>query len=144
MEGTAESAESAEGAEGEQTGKIIGAAIRVLEELKPGLDEKLYENALVIELAKQGLNPEQQKSFPVHYDGKFIGKLIPDLIVTDVVVDAKVVTSFTPDHVAQMLGYLNITGLPLGLLLNFRYRKLQIKRVILKERGPVDESPLTL
>ena len=135
-------AEDAEGAEGEMTGRIIGAAIRVLGELKPGLDEKLYENALVIELAKLGLHPEQQKSFPVHYDGKFIGKLIPDLIVCDVVVDAKVVTAFAPDHVAQMLGYLNITGLPLGLLLNFRYRKLQIKRVIL---GSADEpEPLVL
>ena len=135
-------AEDAEGAEGEMTGRIIGAAIRVLDELKPGLDEKLYENALVIELAKLGLQPEQQKSFPVHYDGKFIGKLIPDLIVCDVVVDAKVVSAFAPDHVAQMLGYLNITGLPLGLLLNFRYRKLQIKRVIL---GSADEpEPLVL
>jgi GxxExxY protein len=135
-------AEDAEGAEGEHTGRIIGAAIRVLDKLKPGLDEKLYENALVIELAKLALQPEQQKSFPVHYDGKFIGKLIPDLIVCDVVVDAKVVTAFAPDHVAQMLGYLNITGLPLGLLLNFRYRKLQIKRVIL---GSADEpEPLVL
>ncbi len=135
-------AEGAENAEGELTGKIIGSAIRVLDALKPGLDEKLYENALVIELAKQGLEPEQQKSFPVHYDGKFIGKLIPDLIVKGVVVDTKVVTAFTPDHVAQMLGYLNITGLPLGLLLNFRYRKLQIKRVIL---GTADEpEPLVL
>ena len=133
---------TAEGAEGELTGKIIGSAIRVLDALKPGLDEKLYENALVIELAKQGLEPEQQKSFPVHYDGKFIGKLIPDLIVKGVVVDTKVVTAFAPDHVAQMLGYLNITGLPLGLLLNFRYRKLQIKRVIL---GTADEpEPLVL
>lgn len=120
----------AKNAKGELSGKIIGAAIRVLDELKPGLDEKLYESALVIELAKLGLQPEQQKSFPVHYDGKFIGKHIPDLIVCDVVVDAKVATAFTSDHVAQMLGYLNITGLPLGLLLNFRYRKLQTKRVI--------------
>ena len=128
--------------EGELTGRIIGAAIRVLDALRPGLDEKLYENALVIELAKQGLEPEQQKSFPVHYDGKFIGRLIPDLIVKGVVVDTKVVTAFTPDHVAQMLGYLNISGLPLGLLLNFRYRKLQIKRVIL---GAADEpEPLVL
>jgi len=122
--------------------QIIGAAMEVLNTLKPGLDEKLYENALVIELAKQGLDPEQQKSFPVHYDEKFIGKLIPDLIVKGVVVDTKVVTAFTLDHVAQMLGYLNITGLPLGLLLNFRYRKLQIKRVIL---GAADEpEPLVL
>ena len=116
--------------------------MRVLDTLRPGLDEKLYENALVIELANLGLQPEQQKSFSVHYDGKFIGKLIPDLIVSGVVVDAKVVTAFTPDHVAQMLGYLNITSLPLGLLLNFRYRKLQIKRVIL---GAADEpEPLVL
>jgi GxxExxY protein len=135
-------AEGAESTEGELTGRIIGAAIRVLDALKPGLDEKLYENALVIELAKQGLQPEQQKSFPLHYDGKFIGKLVPDLIVSGVVVDTKVVTTFTPDHLAQMLGYLNITGLPLGLLLNFRYRKLQIKRVIL---GASDEpGPLIL
>jgi GxxExxY protein len=141
MRGTAE---GAEGTEGEKTGRIIGAAMRVLDELRPGLDEKLYENALVIELAKQGMQPEQQKTFSVHYDGKFIGRLIPDLIVADVVVDAKVVTAFTPDHVAQMLGYLNITGLPLGLLLNFRYRKLQIKRVILNEGGLSDEAPLTL
>lgn len=137
-------AEDAENAEGELTGRIIGAAIRVLDALRPGLDEKLYENALVIELAKQGLQPEQQKSFPVHYNGKFIGKLIPDLIVKDVVVDAKVVTAFTPDHIAQMLGYLNITSLPLGLLLNFRYRKLQIKRVILNESSATEEGPLVL
>jgi GxxExxY protein len=141
MRGTAE---DAEGTEGEKTGRIIGAAMRVLDELRPGLDEKLYENALVIELAKQGMQPEQQKTFSVHYDGKFIGRLIPDLIVADVVVDAKVVTAFTPDHVAQMLGYRNITGLPLGLLLNFRYRKLQIKRVILNESGAPEEAPLTL
>jgi len=141
MRGTAE---GAEGTEGEKTGRIIGAAMRVLDELRPGLDEKLYENALVIELAKQGMKPEQQKTFSVHYDGKFIGRLIPDLIVADVVVDAKVVTAFTPDHVAQMLGYLNITGLPLGLLLNFRYRKLQIKRVILNEGGPAEETAMTL
>ena len=129
-------AEGAENTEGELSGKIIGAAIRVLEQLKPGLDEKLYENALVIELAKHGLQPQQQKAFSVHYDGKFIGKLIPDLIVSDVVVDTKVVTAFTSDHIAQMLGYFNITGLAPGLLLNFRYRKLQIKRVIL---GAADE-----
>lgn len=137
-------AEGAEGTEGDQTRKIIGAAIRVLDELKPGPDEKLYENALVIELAKLGTQPEQQKAFPVYYDGKFIGRLIPDVIVGGVVVDAKVVTAFTPDHVAQMLGYLDITGLPLGLLLNFRHRKLQTKRVILNESGPADKAPLTL
>ncbi|MFZ4484267.1 MAG: GxxExxY protein [Chthoniobacterales bacterium] len=129
---------TAEGTDEGGTGWIIGAAIRVLPALKPGLDEELYENALVIELAKLGMEPEQQRAFPVHYDGKLIGKLVPDLIVGDVVVDAKVVTTFSPDHVAQVPGYLNITGLPLGLLLNFRYRKLQIKRVILRDEGSLD------
>jgi GxxExxY protein len=109
---------------------IIGAAMTVLNKLKPGLDEKLYERALVIELAKQGLVCDQQKQHSVFYDEKLIGTLIPDLIVNDtVVVDPKVVTSFNDTHIAQMLGYLNITGLKIALLLNFKYARLQIKRV---------------
>lgn len=109
---------------------IIGAAMNVLNKLKPGLDEKLYERALVIELAKQGLVCEQQKQHPVHYDGHLIGALIPDLIVNDtVIVDPKVVNSFNDNHIAQMLGYLNITDLKTALLLNFKHARLQIKRV---------------
>ena len=65
----------------------------VLNVLKPGLDEKLYENALVIELNKAGHRISQQRQFPVHYEGQLIGKLIPDLIIGDkVIVDTKVVT----------------------------------------------------
>jgi GxxExxY protein len=109
---------------------IIGAAMNVLNKLKPGLDEKLYERALVIELVKQGLFCEQQKQHPVHYDEHLIGTLIPDLIVNDsVIVDPKVVNSFNDNHIAQMLGYLNITGLKTALLLNFKHARLQIKRV---------------
>jgi GxxExxY protein len=112
------------------TENIIGAAMNVLNKLRPGLDEKLYERALVIELAKQGLACEQQKQHPVHYDGELIGNLIPDLIVNHaVIVDPKVVNGFNDTHIAQMLGYLNITGLKTALLLNFKYAKLQIKRV---------------
>ncbi len=112
------------------TETIIGAAMKVLNTLKPGLDEKLYERALVIELKKQGLHCDPQKQFPVHYDSRHIGTLIPDLIVEDrVIVDAKVVTAFNDSHLAQMLGYLNITGLKTALLLNFKHARLQIKRV---------------
>ena len=114
----------------EITEKVIGAAHKVLFALKPGLDEKLYERALVIELGKLGLSCEQQKQHPVRYDGELIGNLIPDLIVNGVViVDAKVVSGFNESHVAQMLGYLNITGIRTALLLNFKYASLQIKRV---------------
>jgi GxxExxY protein len=112
------------------TEAIIGAAYTVLNKLKPGLDEKLYERALIIELQKHGLAIENQKRFDVHYDAHLIGTLIPDLIVENaIVVDTKVVTAFTESHIAQMLGYLNITGLKTGLLLNFKYAKLGIKRI---------------
>jgi len=115
----------------EITEQIIGAAMAVLNELKPGLDEKLYENALVIELTDRGLKVAEQTQFPVHYKGHFIGKLVPDLIVDgEVIADPKVVEAFNDTHMAQMLGYLAISGLEVALLLNFRYAKLEWKRVV--------------
>jgi len=111
-------------------GKIIGAAMSVLNTLKPGLDEKLYENALVLEMREAGLVADQQKQYPVEYRGQGIGNLIPDLIVEQkVIVDTKVAKAFDDNHIAQMIGYLTITGLDLGLLLNFKYAKQQWKRV---------------
>jgi len=105
--------------------------MRVLNVLRPGLDEKLYERALVIELRKRGHKVDQQREFPVHYDGQLIGTLVPDLIVDDsVIADPKVVASFVDTHLAQMIGYLNITGLKLALLLNFKTSKLSWKRVV--------------
>jgi GxxExxY protein len=111
--------------------EIIAAAMKVHGALKPGLDEKLYENALIIELAKQGHRAEQQKSFSVQYDGHFIGKMTPDVILDDlVIVDPKVVENFNKDHFAQMLGYLAISGLELALLINFKHASLQWKRIV--------------
>lgn len=119
----------------EITKDIIGAAMVVLNELKPGLDEKLYENALVIELRERGHAVDQQRDYPVQYRGHFIGKLIPDLIVDGkVIADPKVVTAFNDTHHAQMLGYLNITGLQVALLLNFKESKLDWKRVVNERR----------
>ena len=86
--------------------KINGAAMAVLNELRPGLDEKLYERALVIELRECGLIVEQQKAFSVSYKEHDIGMLIPDLIINDlVIVDTKVVSAFNDSHIAQMTGY---------------------------------------
>lgn len=110
---------------------IIGAAMTVLNALKPGLDEKLYERALAIELRKRGHKVDPLREFPVFYEGNHIGSLIPDLIVDDlVIVDPKVVTAFNDNHVAQMIGYLNITGLRLALLLNFKNARLDWKRIV--------------
>lgn len=110
---------------------IIGIAMEVLNELKPGLDEKLYERAMGIELRRGGHNVALQSSFPVSYRGEMIGNLIPDMIVDDlVIVDGKVVSAFTDTHAAQMIGYLNITGLKLALLLNLKNASLSWKRIV--------------
>lgn len=123
----------------EITKEIIGAAMVVLNDLKPGMDEKLYENALIIELCARGHTVEQQREFPVLYRGHFVGKLIPDLIVDGkVIADPKVVTAFNDSHVAQMLGYLNITGLEVALLLNFKESKLDWKRVVKERKSRTD------
>ena len=103
----------------------------LLNELKPGLDEKLYERALILELLARGHTVEQQRKFPVHYRGQLVGTLVPDLIVDGLVIaDPKVVTAFSETHTAQMLGYLNTTGLQVALLLNFKEAKLKWKRVV--------------
>jgi GxxExxY protein len=110
---------------------IIGAAMTVLNALKPGLKEKAYENALVIELRKRGHTVEQQRQFPVLYEGIVVDTLIPDLIVDGkIIVDPKCVTDFNDTHYAQMIGYLSITGLRLALLFNFKESRLRWKRII--------------
>jgi len=111
--------------------QIIGAAMAVLNELKPGLDEKLYEKALVIELRERGHKVNQQRQFQVKYKGHEIGTLIPDLVVDELVIaDPKVVTVYNESHLAQMTGYLTLTGLRLAILLNFKYARLKWHRVV--------------
>ena len=126
----------------EITRDIIGAAMEVLNELKPGLDEKLYERALILELQWRGHSVDQQREFPVHYRGQYIGKMIPDMIVDGkVIADPKVVTAFNDSHLAQMLGYLNISGLNLAILLNFKNSRLEWKRVANETRNQLTTNP---
>jgi GxxExxY protein len=121
---------------------IIGAAMVVLNELKPGLDEKLYERAMIIELKLRGHSISVQSSFPVSYRGELIGNLIPDLIVDNaVIVDPKVVSCFTDTHVAQMIGYLNVTRLDLALLINFKNARLEWKRVLRSQEAEERSAP---
>ena len=113
------------------SGKVIGVAMDVLNELKPGLDEKLYERAMVLELCRRGHTIDIQRTFPVFYRGELIGNLTPDLIVDNaIIVDPKVVSVFSETHIAQMIGYLAISGLELALLLNFKNARLDWKRVV--------------
>ena len=83
-----------------------------------------------------------QHSFPVFYCGELLGTLIPDLIVDNtVIVDPKVVSCFTETHVAQMIGYLNITGLELAILINFKNAQLEWKRVLRSQERDKPHRP---
>ena len=89
----------------------------------------------------RGHTVEQQREYPVHYRGQFIGQLVPDLIVDGkVITDPKVVTTFNDTHIAQMLGYLNITGLQVALLLNFKESKLDWKRVVNERKSNIADD----
>jgi GxxExxY protein len=104
----------------ELSGNIIAVAKAVHDHFRPGLDEVLYERAMCIEFADHRIFFEVQKSHDVHYKKKYIGELITDLIVDGkVIVDLKDVDNFTDTHIAQMLDYLSITGLEIGLIINF-------------------------
>ena len=98
--------------------------------LGPGLDEKIYENSMCLEFAANALDFTQQQAFPVFYREHFVGKLITDLIVDlKVIVETKVVDQIGDAHIAQVLSYLSITGLQIGLILNFKTSSLSLKRV---------------
>lgn len=111
---------------------IVGASFEVLKALKPGLHEKPYENALVVELRLRRHTLDQQRRFEIRYKGEYVGEFIPDLIVDDVViVDTKVINQITNLERGQMLNYLRITGLRVGVIINFRRFKLEWERIIL-------------
>jgi GxxExxY protein len=116
------------------TEKIIGCAITVHEELGAGLLESAYHTALCIELAKHGVRFQREPMVPLSYDGIHVGNFRPDLIVEGrVVVEIKSVLRYEPVFTAQMLTYLRITNLRVGLLLNFNKRRLKdgITRIVL-------------
>ena len=115
----------------ELTEKIIGAAIEVHRRLGPGFLESIYENALVIELRKQGLSVQQQFEVLIEYDGIEIGKHRLDLMVeSTIVLELKTVKDFDDVHFAIVKSYLRATIRKHGLLINFAKATLEVKRVI--------------
>lgn len=112
--------------------KIVGCAMEVHNELGHGLREKTYERALCREFDLQGIFYNQQAVYPVIYKGEKIDDYIPDLVVKErVVVDAKTIEAIGDVERGKMLNYLKITGLKLGLIINFKHSKLQWERVVL-------------
>lgn len=111
--------------------QIVGCAFEVLNGLGHGFHEKPYENALVVEFRLRGIPYRQQLSFEIIYKSEKVGDYIPDLIVFDkIIVDTKVIDKIGDREIGQMMNYLNITGLRLGYILNFKHPKLGWKRVV--------------
>lgn len=112
------------------TGKIIKAFYNVNDRLGFGFLEKVYENSMMIELRKMGLNVENQKNIKVYYDEIQVGDYYADLIVNDlVIIELKAAESLCPQHEAQLINYLKATKIEVGLLMNFG-RKAEFKRKI--------------
>ena len=102
------------------TETIIGCAFKVHNALGPGFLEQVYENALRIELVKQGLQIKQQAPIEVNYEGQVVGSYYADLWVEDrVIVELKAVRKLSKAHEVQLVNYLTATGVDTGLLLNF-------------------------
>ena len=112
--------------------QIVGCAIEVLNTLGHGLIEKPYENALVVEFGLRNIPLRQQPAFDVLYKGQKVEVFIPDLIAFDViVVDTKVIDQITDHERGLILNYLRITKLRVGVILNFKHRKLEWQRIAL-------------
>jgi len=116
---------------GEITEKILGAAFEVHKKLGFGFLEKVYQNAMIIELKKRDLKVESEKAITVYYDEDIVGIYEADLVVGDkIIVELKAVEELNKKFEVQLVNYLTATGLDVGLLLNFGKEGLQYKRKV--------------
>jgi len=110
------------------TYRVIGCAYKVHNVLGPGFLERVYENALKLELEKLGIDVRQQTKLPVRYEGQQVGLYFPDLwIEGQLIVEIKAALTLTRAHETQLIHYLAATGIDNGLLINFA-SSVQVKR----------------
>jgi len=115
----------------ELTFAINGCAMDVLNKIGHGFHEKLYENAMAIAFEKRNINFSQQKQLSVAYEDREVGLFIPDFVVNDsVIVELKTIDKITQHETGQVMNYLKASGLNLAIILNFKYAKLEWKRVV--------------
>ena len=113
------------------TEEIIGCAYKVSNAIGSGFLEKVYENALAIELADAGLIVETQKPIKVLYREQTVGEYFADMLVeNDIIVELKAVKAIENIHFAQCQNYLKATGKKLGLVINFGGEKVKVRRVV--------------
>jgi len=113
------------------TEKIIGCAYRVYNKMGFGFVESVYEKCLLIELHKSDLKAESQKPITVFYENEIVGEFVADIIVNDtIMLELKSVRRIIKAHEVQLVNYLVATGKPIGLILNFGERKVEVKRKV--------------
>ena len=118
--------------ESDLTEVVIGAAFEVANVIGAGFLEKVYERALIHELALRGVPAKAQVSFPISYKGKYLGEYAADWVVEEkVIVELKCVDRFANEHLAQCINYLKASRLTVALLINFQKPKVEWKRVLL-------------
>jgi GxxExxY protein len=114
----------------ELTGKIIKCAQNVHGTLGFGFLEKVYHNALILELNKFGFDVESEKPISVYYQGQIVGEYFADIVVAKkVILEIKAVRTVSPAHEVQLVNYLKATDIDVGLLLNFG-KSLEVRRKI--------------
>jgi len=110
---------------------INGAVFEVNKELGHGFLERVYENALLIELRKRGLSAESQVPVKVLYKNEIVGEYVADILVEGkVIIELKTVENIEKIHEAQLMNYLKATGISVGLLVNFKHSKAEIRRIV--------------
>ena len=123
------------------TRSILGCCFAVMRELGPGFLERVYKNALFLAMKQEGLNVEVEKLYEVKFRGKVVGRYSVDLVVDrTVIVELKCCEHLLSEHQAQVINYLTVAQLPVGLLVNFRYRKLEYRRLFCEEKVPFEEN----
>jgi GxxExxY protein len=116
----------------DETHQILSCAFDVLNEIGHGFHEKIYENALTVAFMLRGIAFDQQRHFPVLFRGRPVGEFVPDLVVFGAVIaDPKVIDTITDHERGKMMNYLRISKLRVGLILNFRYARLEWERIVL-------------
>jgi GxxExxY protein len=125
----------------EITDRIIGCCFKGHRVLGPGFLEKVYENALMIELEKCGLKARQQSPMAVNYEGRTVGEYFADIVVEDrVVCELKAAEALSKEHEVQLVHYLTATGIEIGLLINFG-RSVTVRRKFREYRPGHKEMP---
>jgi len=114
--------------------QLVGCAMKVLNELGHGLREKSYERALCVEFRHESISWTSQKVYPVYYQDEHIDDYVPDLEVDGrVIVETKTVEAILDEHVGQVINYLRVSDLEVGLIFNFKHPKLEWRKVVLQE-----------